>query len=266
MDLEIKREVLARIEREYSFKPKRSADGAVWMRGGVCPTCGKKEMYTHQEHPWVLRCGRIAKCGAEIHVKELYSDLFENWGNRFKKTPEAPNAAADAYLRTARGFDIEKIAGWYSQENYFDHEKKIDALALIVPLDAEQIDYVQGEIICMTVERQMAINADHPLVQEFWDIFDYIEGDDPDMPVLNHSRNETEIAINLNHLVQVATDRRQQLPDINVLKKLLRTSRFRKFIDVKPVNSAIHAIYNTQRSVNVPAKPSTVKCWVFKRN
>lgn len=141
----------------------------------------------------------------------------------------------------------------------------VDALSLLVPLDQEQIDLVQDELICMTVERQLAINADHPMVQEFWDVFDYIESDDPDTPILNHSRNEDEIAINLNHLVQVATDRRQQLPEINALKKLLRTSRFRKFIDVKPVNSSIHAHYNANKSQGTPAKSSTVKCWVFKR-
>lgn len=139
----------------------------------------------------------------------------------------------------------------------------VDALAHVVEMREETIALVHSEIVRMAEERQQAINADHPRVQEFWDIFDYLDGDDES--ILNHSRNEGEIAINLNHFVQVATEKRQQIPDINELKKQLRSSRFRKFIDIKPVNSAIHSRYNAHKSAGAPDKPSTVKCWVFQR-
>lgn len=121
MNHDLYREVLPKLERDFGLKAK-SGD---WMSGGKCPVCNQKELYTNKEHPWVLKCGRLEKCGAEIHIKDQYPELFENWGDRYEKTPEAPNAAADAYLRSARGFNLELIPGTYIQESYYDHEKKI---------------------------------------------------------------------------------------------------------------------------------------------
>ncbi|MFZ1180903.1 MAG: hypothetical protein WAN92_05190 [Herbaspirillum sp.] len=58
-------------------------------------------------------------CGWEGHVKELYPDLFEKWSERYPSTPENrnPNAAADAYLKFGRGFDLAKIQGAYTQSS-----------------------------------------------------------------------------------------------------------------------------------------------------
>lgn len=96
-----------------------------FLRRGRCPNCKKRELYASAEHPWVVRCGRLNKCGWEGHVKDLYPDLFESWSDRYKTTPESPTAAADAYLQHARGFDVAKLRGWYTQETY--HDAKINA-------------------------------------------------------------------------------------------------------------------------------------------
>lgn len=105
---------------EFEFKERGG-----WLRQGKCPSCGKKELYTNAEHPWVVRCGRLNHCGWEGHVKDLYPELFNNWSERVRATaaPEAPTSAtavADAYLQHARGFDLERIRGWYTQESYYD--------------------------------------------------------------------------------------------------------------------------------------------------
>lgn len=131
MNSDLYSEVIKRIEHEFEFK-KTSANG--WLQGGKCPTCSKKELFTNKEHPWVLKCGRLSKCGAEHHIRELYPELFDNWGNRYPKTPENPNAAADAYLRDARGFQIDRIAGLYSQESYWDPVKKVGSTTVRFPL------------------------------------------------------------------------------------------------------------------------------------
>lgn len=117
-------DIAERLEQDYAFKPKA---GGKYLQQGVCPSCSKKSMWTYAASPWVVRCERTNNCGFEAHAKELYPDLFESWTERFQKPelakpPEQQNplAAADAYLRMARGFELARIKGTYSQETYFD--------------------------------------------------------------------------------------------------------------------------------------------------
>jgi len=135
----------------------------------------------------------------------------------------------------------------------------VDALGLVVPLTHERIDAVRETLVEMAISRQRAINADHPVVQEFWDMFEYLDGD-VDEPRLNHSFDEKLIAVNLNHFATVAADRRQTTPPLADLKRYLRTSRSRRFIEVKTVKSALRGRDPANRAL-----PATVKCWVFER-
>ncbi|WP_227458673.1 toprim domain-containing protein [Cupriavidus pauculus] len=118
----ILREAAARLLRDYSFKSKR---GGEKLENGVCPSCGKKTLWAYGEAPWVVRCNRLNHCGAELHIKDLYPDLFESWSDRFQPTPEDPKASVNAYMRDARGFDLAKVRDWYTQESYYSHELKI---------------------------------------------------------------------------------------------------------------------------------------------
>ncbi|AOH83641.1 hypothetical protein AWL63_06290 [Sphingomonas panacis] len=124
-------ELTARLKRDYSFEEK-----GTYLRRGKCPQCskGQRELWTFADKPWVLRCGRIERCGWEGHVKELYPDIFDDWSKRHKKTEAAPNAAADAYLLHARGFDLQGLRGAYSQESYHDHELGIGSATVRFPL------------------------------------------------------------------------------------------------------------------------------------
>ena len=99
------------------------------------------------------------------------------------------------------------------------------------------------------------------MVQEFWEAFDYLNGDDAIMPILNHSCNDEEIAVNLNEFIEVATTHRQQVPSLRDLKKVLRTSRRNKFLDVKTVKSRVRA----NSSQITGARATTVHCWVFRK-
>ncbi|MBP6535750.1 MAG: bifunctional DNA primase/helicase, partial [Xylophilus sp.] len=104
---------------------------------------------------------------------------------------------------------------------------------------------------------------------EFWESFDYLnwlpetgttgprEG-----PHLNHSRDPALIAVNLNEFVERAAMHRQQVPVLSELKKVLRTSKTRRFVDVKTVNSAIRIKKDdTEAGLDVGR---TVHCWVFE--
>jgi hypothetical protein len=129
-----------------------------------------------------------------------------------------------------------------------------DGLALVVPLGEERRALVHQELCRMAVQRQETINADHKVVREFWDLYEFLddEGDG-----LNHSRNKNLIAVNLNEFVKKAANERQQMPAaLGELKRLLKTSKSPKFIDAnKPINSG-------RKDNDFIGK--TVRCWVFQ--
>jgi len=130
-------------QRLAEFDFKRVVEG--WMRQGICPNCGKRELFTREDAPWVLRCGRLNHCGYEGHAKDLWPDLFTDWTTRARnlakaqaqKNPDVkpnPNAAADLYLSDGRGFDLELIKGWYTQESYFDEKTQQGTATVRFPL------------------------------------------------------------------------------------------------------------------------------------
>ncbi|MFA8630560.1 toprim domain-containing protein [Xanthomonas campestris pv. campestris] len=119
MQEDLRQQVLSRLERDYGLKHR---SGTEYMRGGKCPSCSKKELYTNHLKPWVVKCGRQSKCGRELHVKDLYDDLFDDWSKRFQPTAAAPNAAADAYLQFSRGFDLASLKGLYTQDSHYDRK------------------------------------------------------------------------------------------------------------------------------------------------
>ncbi|WP_019407736.1 toprim domain-containing protein [Pseudomonas psychrophila] len=113
---DLRHDVLQRIESEFGLKHRAPTN---YMRGGTCPKCNKKELYTRFDSPWQLICGRQEKCGHTVHVKEIYDDLFEDWSKRVPATENAPTATARAYLEFSRGFNISLIGGWFTQETYY---------------------------------------------------------------------------------------------------------------------------------------------------
>ncbi|MFK3649307.1 toprim domain-containing protein [Lysobacter enzymogenes] len=128
----IRHQVIDRLQRDYGLKHRPGTD---YMRGGKCPACGKKELYTSHLKPWVLRCGRQSKCGREVHVKDLYDDLFDDWSKRYTATPANPTAAADAYLEFNRGFALKELRGLYTQETYYDRKVEAGTATVRFPLD-----------------------------------------------------------------------------------------------------------------------------------
>lgn len=122
MEDRIRAEVLTRLERDYGL---RHRTGTHYLRGGECPACGKKELYSHVEKPYFIKCGRESKCGQQWHVKELYGDLFDDWSKRAPSTHEDPMATARAYLEFARGFRFDLVQGTFTQEHFYDPDLEI---------------------------------------------------------------------------------------------------------------------------------------------
>ena len=69
--------------------------------------------------------------------KELFSDIFEHWSKRYAEDMKTnPHAAADAYLAHARGFDVARLAGCYTQETYHDRARNLVSATVRFPLAA----------------------------------------------------------------------------------------------------------------------------------
>lgn len=117
---DLRRQILERLKQDYHFRK----DQGEYLREGKCPDCGKRELWINAAKPWALRCGRMNKCGGEWQVKELYDDLFNDWSKNHPSTQNDPHAAARAYLSNARGLNITKLAGCFTQEIYQDWQSK----------------------------------------------------------------------------------------------------------------------------------------------
>ncbi len=124
----------------------------------------------------------------------------------------------------------------------------VEALADLTNMPKDRLDETIDALKWAAFHRQKAISADHPMIEEFWEAYDFL-GDEK----LNHAmRLDNHIAINLNHMQAVAHHHNQQLPPLADLKKFLKQSRTRRFREIKAV-----------RSTNKAFIGKTVKCWIF---
>ena len=121
MNPQLRDDIIDRLTNQLKGKPARQYISKI-----ECPSCNQREAFTSADAPWMVKCGRDNRCGAQHHVKDLFPELFESWTERYAPQDEAarqanPTAVADGYLRDGRGFDLIKIRGWYTQEFYHDH-------------------------------------------------------------------------------------------------------------------------------------------------
>lgn len=118
MNSSLRQDILARLMRDFEAQER-----GPYLQKVRCPGCGKREAYIAAEAPWMLKCGRENNCGEQIHVKSLFPELFESWSERYAPRPHeepiSPTPVADGYLRDGRGFELERIQGWYTQESYW---------------------------------------------------------------------------------------------------------------------------------------------------
>lgn len=107
-------DVINALKNDPSLNWPSNQDGKKLTRG-TCPGCGKKELYISLENPYRLACNRLDKCGFTQNTRERYPELFERLSEKYPVTPENPNATADVYMSSVRGFPLNKIKGLYKQ-------------------------------------------------------------------------------------------------------------------------------------------------------
>jgi len=120
-------------------------------------------------------------------------------------------------------------------------------------------DYLWGR----AKSRQGRMSSDHPLVEQFWDTYLYLNeqpvksgfssGDefDDSGELLNHSNQRSEVAVNLNHYQEICRKFGQEFPDLKMLKKVLPGSTRFKFLRTDKVKSS--------------RAGKTLHCWVFSK-
>ncbi len=117
-------------------------------------------------------------------------------------------------------------------------------LKLTTPMQDSTLKACLDEVARMGLEREKAIAMEHPDVEQFFEVVEYLE--EKGFRV-NHARPGSGLAINLNQVYQFAAENHQQLSPQVMIKPLLRNSR--RFSEVKGVHSAV---INT-----------TKRCWLF---
>ena len=141
----------------------------------------------------------------------------------------------------------------------------VDALTILIDtFTIDQANAVNEHLTERAIIRQQRLSKDHPLMQQFWDTYDYINNEyaivndeagehTVNRQLLNHSKNPSYIAINLNHYTELCREKGQRLPDVERLKNLFHTSQYHQFVGSKKVRSRLK-------------NGALTRCWVFAKN
>jgi len=126
----------------------------------------------------------------------------------------------------------------------------LDCLSKAMTLDGKSLfsvaELAEGHALIrqMCLSQHGALGADHPIVQQFWETFDFIDQKMTEGKLaveadgLNHHRKESLIAFRMAEIEQQFAAHRMTMPGGSILelKKLLPTSKSRKFLGQSVVN------------------------------
>ncbi len=148
-------------------------------------------------------------------------------------------------------------------DNHAQVMAAVDALRVLFSnFTDDALDKALTHIEQRAMDRDLRLTAEHPLVQQFWETYHWIN--DQSMTIidesgqkqveysrLNHSSDDNLIAVNLNDWFEHARKRGQEVISINDLKRVLPESHHYRFLGQKRVRSRIEKI--------------PVRCWVFSK-
>ncbi|CDO35804.1 toprim domain-containing protein [Novosphingobium sp. KN65.2] len=180
--------------------------------------------------------------GFLLHALRREADFLKIWRECYSRYfDELQNATGVNNIRLLR--------------NHAQLAAALTAMRCILPvsdgLHRAGLEYIAE----MTKTRQRLVSSEHPVVEKFWQIFDYLqetetESQATDRPINNSRKPETEIAISLPQFFERCRERGQTPPTEDELRRHLKTSKTRKFV--------------AQKTVNNP-KGKHLYCWVFTR-
>jgi len=97
------------------------------INGINCPSCGKPDSFAYAHEPNVVMCHRNNQCGVNTLTRDMFPDLFTDFGERFKATDDNPNATADAFMQ-ARGLNTANFK--YSQGQVTEGGKRYPTIKI----------------------------------------------------------------------------------------------------------------------------------------
>ncbi|ELV08575.1 Hypothetical protein F387_01173 [Wohlfahrtiimonas chitiniclastica SH04] len=117
----------------------------------------------------------------------------------------------------------------------------LQALCEILPITDNVKAKASSYIHELAIEREQDLVSDHPVIDQFWDVYDYFKelSENNKYYRVNHSANDDVIAIKLNEFHALAKENNQSLEDIKLIKKILSTSIRYPYIGTNTVRSAI---------------------------
>ena len=121
MDSALRESIISLLTSKYGMR--RSGDN---FAGGICPDCGKKDLWAVGEEPWSIQCNRINNCGYKGLIRELHPELFKSVTERaesFMRDEKKidPKGIAKFYLSDERGLNPTR-AGNFTQETAYNHK------------------------------------------------------------------------------------------------------------------------------------------------
>ncbi len=181
-----------------------------------------------------------------VHALKNESAILETYQQKVRQYEQAYHQ---------RGLTHTRIA-----LNHAQIEALIDCLQIHVlneVMTEAQAETAKNQLHVMAEERVKRLASDHPSVEQFWEVFEYltysISAFKKMDEALNHWGDDKEcIAINLNAFYKLASQENQRLPDITEMKRLLKSSRKYKFVEA---NKAVNSVHYKK----------SIKCWIFEK-
>jgi len=206
--------------------------------------------------------------------KALFSDTGREAASRFKQVPLAEVSGTiihvarkeEAYLKAhqerfahhLKGMRL-RVEGLENDRVILNHSQLAAAIeTLPVLFGNARPDWIAEAVKlvdAMAIDRQQSTGGDHPIVAAFWENVEHLLNREPDGDhamgkSINQSRKPDEkIAINLPDYEARCRNAGLSPPNLDLLKKHLRGSKSRRWLETKPVNCA---------------DGKSRSCWVFQ--
>ena len=118
----------------------------------------------------------------------------------------------------------------------------VKMLELVTDIDADMVEEAIDVIEKMSVDREKAISLEHPDVQQFFEVVEFLESKG-----LHVNHENDGIAVNINEIYLMASTHGQPLQTPVTMKSLLKSSN--RFVENKVISS---------KAIN-----KKVRCWIF---